>query len=141
VTEFYSEVRLVHMLMALASGSLLFIHGLIPMRHSVGLFSQWLRYLRYGVDSILITAALMLTNIVQQYPFINSWLSVKFVLLVVYLSLGQILFYTARSGQQRFIAWLLALITLLYIFSVATTQHEWGVFSLGLGYAGDIKAS
>jgi uncharacterized membrane protein SirB2 len=141
VTEFYSEVRLVHMLMAVASGSLLFIQGLISMPHADGWVYKSMRYLRYGVDTVLITAALMLTNIVQQYPFINSWLSVKFVLLLVYLCLGQLLFYTAGSPQQRFTAWGMALLTLLYIFSVATTQQGWGVFNLGLGYAVDVTAS
>lgn len=125
-------MKLVHVLMALGSGSLLFIHGLILMRRPGGFVSDTLRYLRYGIDTVLITAALMLTNIVQQYPFINSWLSVKLLLLMVYLCLGQILLYTARTPQQRFIAWLLALVTLLYIFSVAKTHHGWGVFSPGL---------
>jgi len=140
VIEYYSEVKLVHMLMALASGSLLFIHGLILMRRPAGFVANALRYLRYGIDTILITAALMLTNIVQQYPFINSWLSVKLVLLMVYLGLGQILLYSAHSQQQRFIAWFLALLTLLYIFSVAETHHGWGVLSPVLGYAGITQA-
>lgn len=125
-------MKLVHVLMGLASGSLLFIHGLILMRRPGGFVSYTLRYLRYGIDTALITAALMLTNIVQQYPFINSWLSVKLLLLMVYLCLGQILLYTARTPQQRLFAWLLALVTLLYIFSVAKTHDGWGVFSPGL---------
>lgn len=141
MTEFYSEVRLVHMLMALASACLLFIQGLITMHYPDGFVFRSIRYLRYGTDTVLITAALMLTNIVQQYPFISGWLTVKLVLFLVYLCLGQILFYTARTIQQRYIFWSLALIMLLYVFSVAHTRHAGGVFSLGLGYADVVSVS
>jgi uncharacterized membrane protein SirB2 len=42
-----------------------------------------LRYLSYTIDTVLLTAALMLTAIVQQYPFVHAWLTVKVVLLAV----------------------------------------------------------
>ena len=37
----------------------------------------------YTIDTVLLTAALMLMTVVQQYPFIDAWLTVKVVLLFV----------------------------------------------------------
>ncbi|WP_289283804.1 SirB2 family protein, partial [Methylophaga sp. UBA5088] len=122
--EFYDEVRHVHWLMAFASGGLLFIHGLIHLSQADNLLSTSVRYLRYGVDTVLITAALMLTNIVQQFPFIDAWLTVKFLLLMVYLFLSHIMLYNTRNQRQYVIVWGLALMTWLFIFSVAKTHNS-----------------
>lgn len=131
--EFYDELRQVHWLMAFASGGLLFIHGIIHLSQPGSLLStsvRYLRYLRYGVDTVLITAALMLTNIVQQFPFIDAWLTVKFLLLIVYLFLSHIMLYNTRNQQQYATVWGLALMMWLFIFSVAKTHQSGGIFSL-----------
>lgn len=128
--EFYDEVRQIHWLMAFASGGLLFIHGLIHLSQADNLLSTSVRYLRYGVDTVLITAALMLTNIVQQFPFIDAWLTVKFLLLMVYLFLSHITLYNTRNQRQYATVWGLALMTWLFIFSVAKTHQSGGIFSL-----------
>ena len=47
-----------------------------------------LRYLSYTIDTVLLTAALMLATILHQYPFVHAWLTVKVLLLVVYIVLG-----------------------------------------------------
>jgi uncharacterized membrane protein SirB2 len=46
----------------------------------IGLFTgaRWamaapLRFLSYIIDTVLLTAALMLMTIVQQYPFVHAW--------------------------------------------------------------------
>jgi uncharacterized membrane protein SirB2 len=116
--------------MAFASGGLLFIHGLIHLSQPDNLLSTSVRYLRYGVDTVLITAALMLTNIVQQFPFIDAWLTVKFLLLMVYLFLSHITLYNTRNQRKYATVWGLALMTWLFIFSVAKTHQSWGIFSL-----------
>lgn len=42
-----------------------------------------LRFLSYTIDTILLTAALMLMTIVAQYPFVDSWLTIKLNLVLL----------------------------------------------------------
>jgi uncharacterized membrane protein SirB2 len=43
-----------------------------------------LRYLSYSIDTVLLTAALMLATILHQYPFVHGWLTTKVLLLFCY---------------------------------------------------------
>jgi len=54
------------------------------------------RTLSYTIDTVLLTAAQMLTSIIQQYRFVDSWLTMKVLLLVVYIVLG----YRALRGRR-----------------------------------------
>ena len=56
-----------------------------------------LRYLSYTIDTVLLTAALMLATILHQYPFVHAWLTVKVLLLVVYVVLGS---YRAQARRH-----------------------------------------
>lgn len=127
--EFYAEVRLVHIWAVIASGSLFALRGL-----ALNLGASWpkvapLRYLSYTVDTVLLTAALMLMTIVQQYPFVDAWLTVKVLLLVVYVAIGVYAFRTRRSTTMRWTAWLAALAVFLFIVSVARAHDPLGVLS------------
>ena len=57
-----------------------------------------LRYLSYTIDTVLLTAALMLATMLHQYPFVHGWLTAKVLLLVVYVVLGS---YALKRGATR----------------------------------------
>jgi uncharacterized membrane protein SirB2 len=82
---------------------------------------------------VLLTAALMLMTIVQQYPFVDAWLTVKVILLVVYITLGLIAFRSSRSLPERFGAFLSALCVYGFIISVARAHDPLGIFSVFAG--------
>lgn len=130
--EFYPEIRLVHIWAVIASGSLFALRGL-----ALNLGAGWpkaapLRWLSYTIDTVLLTAALMLMTVVQQYPFADAWLTVKVLLLVVYIALGIYAFRTRRSPAARWAAWLAALAVFVFIVSVARTRDPLGALaSLG----------
>lgn len=124
--EYYLEIRAVHIGSVIASGTLFLVRGL-----ALNLFGwRWalalpLRYLSWTVDTVLLTAALMLMTIIQQYPVVNGWLTVKVLLLVPYLVLG----YTALRGSTpkvRLASLAGAALTFLYIYSVARAHHPLG---------------
>lgn len=126
--ELYPEIRTVHITAVLTSGALFALRG-------VGLMfgANWpqftpVRYLTYTVDTILLIAALMLMTIIHQYPFAHSWLTVKVVLLVVYIVLGAMAFRSGRSALSRFKFWLPALLIYGFIYSVARAHHPLGIF-------------
>lgn len=127
---FYLEIRQVHIGAVLTSGGLFFLRGL-----GLNLFNatwpMWapVRYLSYTIDTVLLTAALMLMTIVHQYPFVHAWLTVKVVLLVVYIVLGSFALKRARTRTARLAYFAAALLVFGYIYSVARAHHPLGVFS------------
>lgn len=125
---FYPEIKLVHIAAVLASGGLFFIRGLV-----LHLGGQWamaapLRYLSYTIDTVLLTAALMLATMLHQYPFVHGWLTVKVLLLVVYIVLGSFALKRGQTKRTRVISWIAALLVYAFIISVARAHHPAGLF-------------
>ena len=128
---FYLEIRAVHIGSVILSGLLMLLRGLV---HN-GLGARWvmawpLRYLAYTIDTVLLTAALMLTTIIHQYPFVDSWLTVKVLLLVGYIWLG----YNALRGGNARMRWsslLGAVLVYGFIISVARAHAPPGIFESG----------
>ncbi len=124
--EFYPEIRLTHIVAVAASGALFFVRGL-------GLFAghRWprlwpVRMTVYTIDTVLLTAALMLTTVVQQYPFAHGWLTAKVVLLVIYIVLGYVAHWRAPVRPIRLACWIAALGVYGFIVSVALAHHPLG---------------
>ncbi|HMA13449.1 MAG TPA: SirB2 family protein [Kiloniellaceae bacterium] len=126
--EFYPEIRLVHIWAVVASGSLFALRGAGLLLGSAWPKAAPLRWFSYSIDTILLTAALMLMTVVQQYPFVDAWLTVKVVLLVVYIAVG-IYAFRAASQKVRLAAWLAALAVFGFIVTVARAHDPLGLFA------------
>ncbi|MGE3295604.1 MAG: SirB2 family protein [Geminicoccaceae bacterium] len=130
MNEFYAEIRLVHIAAVIASGSLFFVRGLALVGGQNWGMAVPLRWLAYTIDTVLLTTALMLITIIQQYPFVQAWLTVKVLLLVVYIGLGMAAFWSGRKRGVRILCWLAALAVYLFIVSVARAHDPLGIFRL-----------
>jgi uncharacterized membrane protein SirB2 len=124
--HFYAEIRWVHIAAVIASGAVFFIRRL-------ALGQAWskampLRWLAWPIDTVLLTAALMLMTIVEQYPFAHAWLTVKVLLLAGYIGLGMVAFWSGQRRGVRIVCWLAALAVYLLIVSEARTKDPMGVF-------------
>jgi uncharacterized membrane protein SirB2 len=127
--EFYLQIRAIHIASVIASGSLFLLRAV--GRNFLG--ARWpmtlpLRILVYAVDTTLLTAALMLMTIVRQYPFVDGWLTVKVVLLVVYIVLGWFAFRAERK-KVRLASMGAAIAVFLFIVSVARAHSPIGIFA------------
>lgn len=127
--ELYPQIKSVHIAAVVFSGLLFLIRG-----GAVHLGMTWamaapLRYLSYAVDTILLTAALMLATILHQYPFVHGWLTVKVLLLVVYIVLGTLALKRGATRTIRVVCWLAALVVYGFIISVARAHHPAGLFA------------
>lgn len=127
--EFYPEIRWVHVAAVICSGLLFFGRGLALHAGAKWPMIAPLRYLSYAIDTVLLTAALMLATILQQYPFIHSWLTVKVLLLVVYVALGSFALKRGRTRRIRIGCWLAALLVYVYMISVARAHHPLGLLA------------
>ena len=127
--EFYLEIRFVHIVTVLASGASFLIRGLAHFAGARWATAAALRYLGYSIDTVLLTTAMMLMTIVQQYPIVDAWLTVKVLLVVVYIVLGILAFWKEIAHCGQFGCWLAALAVYGYIFSVARAHDPFGFLS------------
>ena len=127
--EFYPQIKWVHVAAVLASGTLFLLRGLAVHAGSRWAMAAPVRYSSYTIDTVLLTAALMLATILHQYPFVHGWLTVKVVLLVLYILLGTFALKRGRTRAVRIWCWLAALLVFGFIISVARAHHPLGLLA------------
>jgi uncharacterized membrane protein SirB2 len=127
--ELYPQIKLVHVAAVIGSGLLFASRGAAQLTGARRTMAAPLRFLSYFVDTVLLTAALMLVTVLQQYPFADAWLTVKVLLLTLYIALGSFALKRGRSRRTRLACHLAALAVYLFIASVARTHNPLGIFA------------
>ncbi|MGE5466355.1 MAG: SirB2 family protein [Ignavibacteria bacterium] len=122
----YAAVKHLHVACAILSGTGLFLRGLLMVSDSPLLSRGWVRTLPHVNDTILLAAALALTVLIGQYPFVDGWLTAKFFAVVAYVLLGALALRPGRPRPVRVAALCAALAVFGYIVSVALTKSAWG---------------
>ena len=126
--EFYPQIKLVHVAAVIASGSLFALRGGAQLLGARWTMASPLRYLSYGIDTVLLVAAVMLALVLRQYPFVHAWLTVKVVLLIVYIALGSFALKRGATRAGRAGSFIAAVAVYLLIVSVARAHDPWGMF-------------
>ena len=126
---FYLEIRAVHIVAVTLSGLLMLLRGIAHNWLGAKWVMAWpVKALSYTIDTVLLTAALMLTTIIQQYLFVDGWLTMKVLLLVVYILLG----YRALRGNTargRWASLIGAALVYGLIISVARAHNPLGILA------------
>jgi uncharacterized membrane protein SirB2 len=130
MAAWYLHLRHAHITFAILSVAIFTLRGLLMLADSARVNSPWLKYPSYAVDTLLLTAALMLTSVIHQYPFQAGWLTMKVALLVLYVVLGSIALKRGRTRTVRIVALAAALLTVGFLFTVARAHHPLGIFAL-----------
>lgn len=125
--EFYPQIKFVHVAAVILSGSLFALRGLLMLARSRWTNHPALRYLSYAIDTTLLTAALMLVTILQHYPFVQSWLTAKVVLLVVYIVLGTFALKRGRTRGVQMTCYFAAMAVFVFIATIARAHDAWGI--------------
>jgi len=127
---FYLDIRHVHITAVTLSGALFFIRAVAcNVFGAAWTMSAPVRYLSYAIDTTLLTAALMLMTIVHQFPFVNSWLTIKVLLLMVYIVLGSFALKRAKTRRARLLFSVAAIAVFVFIVGVAHAHDPLGWFA------------
>jgi len=111
------------------SGSLFALRGSMMLAGWRAANHVAMRYLSYAIDTTLLAAALLLVSILHQYPFVQAWLTVKVLALVLYVVLGVRALRRGRTRRQRAVSFVAALAVYLFIVSVAVEHSPWGILA------------
>jgi len=128
MATWYLQILWTHIGCVIASGSLFFVRGCMMLAELPTANHIALRRISVVIDSLLLGAAITLTTIIHQYPFVQAWLTVKLALLVVYIVLGVFALRRGRTRAIRATCFAAAMIVFLFIVSVARAHDPLGAF-------------
>lgn len=126
---FYPQIKHVHIILALLSGSLFAIRGAFALGGARWPQALPVKWLSYGIDTVLLTAAMMLLTILPWAMFANGWLLAKVCLIVVYVVLGVLAMRPQRTRRDRAIYFVAALLVFASIYGIARAHHPLGVLA------------
>ena len=78
----------IHIAAVCLSGSFFLVRGIWMIQENTLLEKKIVRIAPHIIDTVLLTAGVMLSVLVQQYPGIDSWLTVKILALIAYIVFG-----------------------------------------------------
>lgn len=126
---FYPDIKLVHVGAAMLSGSVFAVRGLALLLGMRWPRAALVRYLSYTVDTVLLTAAMMLLTILPAALFANGWLLVKVGFIVAYVALGLLCFRTSTRPVGRITLYAAALLCFLQVYAIARSHHAAGILN------------
>jgi len=80
------------------------------------------------VDTFLLFSGITLMFITEQYPNTHSWIAVKLTALVLYILFGTIALNRVNHYRLQILGFVMAVLTILFMYSVARTHHPLGIF-------------
>jgi uncharacterized membrane protein SirB2 len=125
----YLAVKHVHIACVALSIAGFCLRGLLLMRKSALMERRWMRIVPHVNDLILLAAAITLTVLIGQYPFLDAWLTAKAFGLIAYIILGALALQAGRTAPQRVAAGIGAVAVFGWIVSVALTKNPLGWFA------------
>ncbi|CAG4883365.1 Regulator SirB [Georgfuchsia toluolica] len=122
----YSVVKLLHIACVIISIALFILREALQLQEKPWRHRMSLRIAPHVVDTVLLGSALWLAFQIHQYPFVNSWLTAKVVVLFVYILLARQAL--GEHTQHRLAYFFSALLSVAYIVGVAISHSPtWGV--------------
>lgn len=115
-------IKLIHMSTAFISISFFIIRGIWVFRSSTMMNKKWVKILPHVNDTLLLITATILALSLQQYPFVDAWLTAKFTALIIYIVFGMYALKRAKEMKNKVLFFILSLLTFGYIVGVALTR-------------------
>jgi uncharacterized membrane protein SirB2 len=129
----YLLLRHLHIACVVISIAGFFLRGVWMLRESPQLERRWVRVVPHVNDTLLLLAAIGLSVVQQQYPFVHGWVTAKVLGLLAYIGFGLFALRRGRSKRVRAGFWLASLASFAYIVSVALTKDPRGFLTLAGG--------
>lgn len=127
--EFYPQIKWVHVAAVVCSGVLFFARGALVQAGQGRLaLAAPLRWLSWSIDTVLLTAALMLFTLLPSGFFANGWLLAKLLLLPVYIGFAAMAL-RADTARRRTVAFAVAVAVFLAIVGIARAHHPLGALA------------
>ena len=122
----YATLKLIHQGAVALSFAGFFARGIAALRKAAWVRGRAARTLPHLVDTVLLASAIALAWMLRLSPLAAPWLLAKIIGLVLYIGLGMLALKPGRHAAVRVTAFGAALLTFLYIVSVAISKNPAG---------------
>lgn len=119
----YFAVKHIHLTAIVISLSLFLLRFFWQVRGSALLEKKWVKITPHVVDTVLLASALTLCVLINQYPFVDLWLTEKIMGLVFYIALGMYALKLGKTPMLRWLGFFGALAWLVFIAKVAVFKQ------------------
>jgi uncharacterized membrane protein SirB2 len=119
----YLALRDLHITCVILSGIGFVLRGVWRFVDSPLYQRRWAKTLPHIVDTVLLSSAVWLAVMSQQYPLQQPWLTAKVIGLLAYIGFGMAAFRFSSDKRTMARFFVLALCAYGYIVSVALTRH------------------
>ncbi len=124
----YPLLKHLHVAFVVMSAAGFTLRGIWMLRDSRWLDRRWVKIVPHVNDTLLLAAAIGLSVVREQYPFVHDWVTAKVIGLLAYIGFGMFALRRGHSKTLRAAFWLAALASFAYIVSVALTRDPRGLF-------------
>jgi len=128
--EFYVQIKAVHVCAVLVSGSLFLTRGIGTEVGGRWPGSTPIRVLSWTIDTVLLTAALMLATMLPPGVFANGWLWWKLSAVAAYVAAASIALRPRLAARTRRIGLVLAILLFATAASIAHAHDPRGFLLL-----------
>jgi len=125
----YLTLKTIHHSAVALSFSGFFARGLASLMGAHWVRGRAARSVPHVVDTVLLASAIALAWMAGINPVHTPWLMAKIIGLLVYIGLGLVALRPAFPTRIRAMAWLAALVTFVYIVSVAISKNVLGLLA------------
>lgn len=125
MTEWYGAIKTLHLVTVVLTVLLFVVRFYWLQRGSAMLQHKLVRIAPHLNDTLLLLSGIMLVLITHFYPFSpqGAWLTEKLFGVIIYIAVGAIaLGRKPRAQKVRWIAFIIAIAALLFIYHLATTK-------------------
>ena len=124
----YLTLKTVHISLISISVIIFIATGLMMIMKNNFYRDKIFRYIPPTVDTLLLLSGIILMFITEQYLFLEPWITVKLLALLLYIIFGTIALNRVNNYKLQLLGFIMALITIYYMYSVARTHHPLGFF-------------
>lgn len=128
----YPWIKPAHVGLVTLSGALFAVRGLAVLTRQAWPMQRGWRLLSVGIDTLLLTAGMLLWATLQLNPVHDAWLGTKLLCLLLYIVLGSVALKRGRTPRARAGAFAAAVAVYLFMASVARGHHPLGALHSAL---------
>lgn len=121
--SFYPLIKALHVCTAMLSISGFLYRGVLKLNHPARAIPKWLKIFPHFNDTLLLSCAIYLAAISQQWPTTTDWVAAKVIALLIYIGVGMVVLRFGKTQKQRIIAFGLAILSFSYIVLTALTRN------------------
>lgn len=126
----YLTVKLIHQIAVALSIAGFAARGAAALRDAAWLRTRLARTVPHVVDTVLLVSGVAMAWMLHLTAGNAPWLVAKIAGLIVYIAFGIVALRPATPGRVRVAAFAAAIVTALWIVSVALTKNPWGFFGV-----------